>query len=195
MPYGVYGDIIWRRLDPKTVELYNTDRGPKAHSEVKEGERLRGEAMLSAAGKASSDAERADLNRSGQPTYPGEDIPQYAFPRRTEPLSKEEKKEHREVLKGFMKAWRKSDPTEFDPVDAMEELLAGGYATYDEDGVSTPLAMYMSRKDRERFIWAADAWADRVGAWRDGQFDPTAPVRYWEDQRRRFEQDYHKVYP
>jgi hypothetical protein len=185
---GTTGDIIWRRTDPKTVELYNVDRGPRAAPSAQEEsqkalERTRGETILSATGKASSDAERAAL-------YPGEDIPQYAFPRRTEPLTKEEKKEHREVLKGFMKAWKMGDPTEFDPVDAMEELLAGGYATYDEDGVGTPLGMYMSKKDKERFIWAADAWADRVGAWKDGQYDPEAPVRYWEDQRRRFEQEY-----
>jgi hypothetical protein len=205
---GTTGDIIWRRTDPKTVELYNVDRGskealpewsPAQAEEKKELERRYAEDALSAAGKATTDAERLALMN-----------PYARDPRRK--LSAEEKHEHNQRLKDFMKFWKKSDPTEFDPTDGIQELLDGGIMWHDQDGWGTYSGLHMSPKDRRAFISAADAWGDRVGAYNpDGTYNPNAARTYWEQQQNWDERDkilndnmrhrwaaeekYHKVYP
>ena len=165
---GTTGDIIWRRRDPKTVELYNTDReagGPEVSP------------------AATAPASRADEIRAATgSTERGRSEDPYAHdPDRK--LSAAEKKEHRQRLKDFMKFWKTSDPMEFDPTDGIQELLDGGIIWHEEDGWGSYVNPHMPKKDREAFVAAADAWGDRVGLWKDGQYDPEAPRRYWEQQR------------
>ena len=178
---GTTGDIIWRRRDPKTVELYNVVQQPSARPAAEGftdaerriyGHPAPAEDILAATGAASTDAERqATVDRDP-----------YAFDRDRK-LSATEKKEHKQRLKDFMKYWKSSDPTEFDPTDGIQELFDAGILWHEEDGFGSYANTHMSKKDRDAFVSAADAWGDRVGLWKDGQYDPNAPRTYWENQR------------
>ncbi|GEM_PF-3741835 len=172
-----FGDIIWTRQDPKTWSLTNrvptpVDPGGMTPRAAEPALREAAAKLYADTGKAAPDSERADPYR-----------------RHEVKLNAAKRKEHRARLKDFMRNWKKSDPMEFDPVDGIEELMAGGIMWHEEDGFGSYVNNHMSKKDREAFVAAADAWGDRVGLWKDGQYDPEAPVRYRDEQQRRLEQE------
>lgn len=184
---GTTGDIIWRRRDPKTVELYNVVQQPPPGREAPGG-------SLRADDSVPSYNPYQPVLGGGVEGGPGGGAggglhDPYAFdPNRK--LSAAEKKEHKKRLKDFMKFWKSSDPMEFDPTDGIQELLDGGIMWHEEDGFGSYVDSHMSKKDRDAFVAAADAWGDRVGLWKDGQYNPDAPKTYWDEQKRRQEMNY-----
>jgi hypothetical protein len=176
---GEFGDIIWKRKDPKTWELSNPS--PTGRQEAAPTSSV--DQQIFAEGQ-----DRELAKNFGYATDQDQELPAYfaAGGSRRE-LTPAERRIGRKSVRGFLKALKTADPYEWDPRDAIEELMAGGYTWYDEDGFGSNFSMNLSKKDNELMVKAFDAWGDQVGLWKDGQFDPEAPKRYWEYQRKLFE--------
>jgi len=170
MPSGTTGDIIWRRTDPKTWELSNRPSPPE---EVGLESPAQG---WQPSAKAASDQERALMQQmmAAQPEYSRREIASQASPK--------QKREWRKQLRTFDKYLKQGGE---DAPSGIQELLDSGAMWYDEDGWYTSVALPHGEKARQRFVDAADAWGDRVGIWKNGQFDPGAEQTYRKNLEQR----------
>jgi hypothetical protein len=181
---GTTGDIIWRRQDPKTWELYNIP--PTEAPAVAEAQPEAEPAAEPQAEARQADQERAILQQMMQAHRP----PSFEeAPPRTKRMWR------RQIRDYFSEA---EDPRS-DPYQGIQSMIDSGAIRYDEDGlwVAQP---NLGTKRAQQLIQAADAWADKVGLWRPregggAEFDPSNYQPYGSEQGRMQWSEMQKVQP
>jgi len=162
------GDIVWRRLDPKTVELFNRIRS--RHDVTIDPNDPTTQVQDTKASPREVETIKALMSGKSRPQ--GEALPNPPY---ADEAGYKQRRFWNNQIKDFFK--NQDSESDYDPVLAIQNMIDSGALRYDEDGLSISTNLKLSPEQNQVLVRLADEWAANTGLWRRGEgggesFDP-----------------------
>jgi hypothetical protein len=138
------GDITWRQLDPKTVELYNTDRGGASPPDV----------PPDAAPSSSSPVLAQRMLEESMRADPSTQVGKVQYP------TGREKLQHKKAARRFDQYLRSSDATPEGVAQGVQELLDNKTIWFSDKSWDTFGINKLNPKQADRLMQATDTYRD-----------------------------------
>jgi hypothetical protein len=146
---GTTGDITWRQLDPKTVELYNTDRGGAAPPPPDSPP-----VAPPAAPQKQDPALAQRMLEESMRADPSTQVGKVQYP------NAKEKLQHKKAARNFDKYLRSPDATPEGVAQGVQELLDNKTIWFSDKSWDTFGINKLNPKQADRLMQATDAYRD-----------------------------------